>query len=65
MNRFDVKRVSSRLMMIKIIVGEVVVTAFSFSVYTPQTGLTMAEKELFCDSLQNLVQNLVIFEKLL
>ena len=63
MNRFDVKRVSSRLMMIKIIVGEVVVTAFS--VYTPQTGLTMAEKELFCDSLQNLVQNLVIFEKLL
>ena len=62
MNRFDVKRVSPRLMMIKIIVGEVVVTVFS--VYTPQTGFTKAEKELFCDSLQNLVQNLVIFEKL-
>ena len=58
MDRFDVKRVSSRLMMIKIIAGEVVTV---LSVYTPQTGLTMAEKELFYDSLQNLF----IFEKLL
>ena len=41
-------------MMIKMIVGEVVVTVLS--VYAPQTGFTIAEKELFCDSLQNLVQ---------
>ena len=41
-------------MMIKMIVGEVVVTALS--VYAPQSGLTIAEKELFYESLQTLVQ---------
>ena len=51
---FHVKHVSDRLMMIKIIVDEVVVSVLS--VYAPQTGLTIAEKELFYDSLQNLLQ---------
>ena len=41
-------------MMIKMIVGEVVVTALS--VYAPQSELTIAEKELFYESLQTLVQ---------
>ena len=40
---FDVKRVSDHLMMIKMIVGEVVVAALS--VYVPQSGLIIAEKE--------------------
>ena len=39
---FDAKRVSDRLMMIKMIVGEVVVTVLS--VYVPQFGLTIAKK---------------------
>ena len=41
-------------MMIKMIVGEVVVTALS--VYAPQSGFTVSEKELFYESLQTLVQ---------
>ena len=41
-------------MMNKIIVGEVAVTVLS--VYAPQSGLTIAEEELFYESLQNLVQ---------
>ena len=40
---FDVKRVSDHLMMIKMIVGEVVVAVLS--VYVPQSGLIIAEKE--------------------
>ena len=60
---FDVKRVSGRLMMIKMIVGEVVVTALS--VYAPQSRLTIAQKELFYDSLQNLVQTIDDSETLL
>ena len=43
-------------MMIKLIVGEVAVTVLS--VYSPQTGLTIAEKELFYNSQQNLVQTI-------
>ena len=53
---FDVKHVSDCLMMIKMIVGEVVVTVLL--VYAPQSGLTVAEKELFYNSLQNLVQTI-------
>ena len=49
---FYVKRVSDRLMRFKMIVGEVVVTVLS--VYAPQSGLTIAEKELFYDSLKTL-----------
>ena len=51
---FDVRRVSDRLTIIKVTVGEVVVTVLS--VYASQTVLTIAEKELFYDNLQNLVQ---------
>ena len=43
----------SCLMTIKIIVGEVFVAVLL--VFVPQTGLTMAAKELFYNSLQNLV----------
>ena len=42
-------------MMIKMIVGKVVTVLL---VYAPQSGLTIAEKELFYDSLQNLVQTI-------
>ena len=42
---FDVIRVSDRLMMIKMIVGKVFVIALS--VYAPQSGLTIDDKELF------------------
>ena len=40
----NVKCVSDHLMMIKMIVGEVVVTVLF--IYLPQTGLTIAEKDL-------------------
>ena len=40
--------------MIKMIVGEVVVTVLS--VYAAQSGLTIAEKELFYNNLKDLVQ---------
>ena len=60
---FDVKRVPDRLIIIKMIVGEVVVTVLS--VYAPQTWLTIAQKELFYDSLQNLVQTIDDSETLL
>ena len=53
---FDVKSVSNCLMMIKMIVGEVVVTVLP--IYAPQYRLTIAERELFYDSLQNLVQTI-------
>ena len=60
---FDIKRVSDRLMMIKMIVGTVVVTVLL--VYAPQTRLTIAEKELFYDSLSNLFQTIDVLEKLI
>ena len=56
---FDVKRVSDRLMMIKMIFGEVVVAMLL--VYAPQSGLTIAEKVLFYNNLQDIVlQKLMI-----
>ena len=58
---FDVKRVSDGLMMIRMIVGEVVTV---LSIYTPQSGLII-EKELFYDSVQNLVQTINYSETLL
>ena len=58
---FDVKRVSDGLMMIRMIVGEVVTV---LSIYTPQFGL-ITEKELFYDSVQNLVQTINYSETLL
>ena len=60
---FDVKSVSDRLTMIKMIVGEVVVTLLL--VYAPQIGLTIAEKELLYNSLQNPVQTIDDSETLL
>ena len=45
------------------IVGEVVVTVLL--VYAPQTGFTIAEKKLFYNSLQNLVQTIDDSETLL
>ena len=59
---FDVRRVSDRLTIIKVTVGEVVVTVLS--VYAPQTVLNIAEKELFYDNLQNLVQTIDDLEML-
>ena len=50
-------------MAIKIILGEIVVTVLL--VYAPQTRLTVAKKELFYKSLQNLVQTIDDSEKLL
>ena len=60
---FDVRRVSDRLTIIKVTTAEVVVTVLS--VYAPQTVLTIAEKELFYDNLQNLVQTIDDLEMLL
>ena len=48
-------------MMIKIIVGEVVVAVLS--VYEPQSGLTISEKELFYDSPQTLFKQLMIWRR--
>ena len=59
----DIKRVSDRLMMIKMIVGAVVVTVLL--VYAPQARLTIAEKELFYDSLSNLFQTIDVLETLI
>ena len=42
---FHVKHVSDHLMTIKMILGEVDVT--ELLVYAPQTGFTIAEKEIF------------------
>ena len=60
---FDVKHVSDHLMMIKTIVGEVIVTVLL--VYAPKTGLTIAEKELFHDRLENLALTIHDLETLL
>ena len=45
----DVKRVSDRIMLIKLVVGKSIVTVISF--YAPQAGLDSA-KDLFCENLQ-------------
>ena len=50
---FDIKRVSDRLMLIKIIVGETIVTVLS--AYAPQVGLDDAAKDAFYDDLQSTV----------
>ena len=47
---FDIKRVSDRLMLIKIIVGETIVTVLS--AYAPQVVLDAAAKDAFYDDLQ-------------
>ena len=45
---YDIKRVSDRIMLIKLLVGEVVLTVLS--VYAPQTGLEESTKDAFYDS---------------
>ena len=42
---FDVKRVSDRIMLIKLIIGKSIVTVLS--VYAPQPGLDDSVKDLF------------------
>ena len=53
---FDIKRFSDRIMLIKVIIGESVVTFLT--VYAPQTGLSEAEKEKFYDLVQEVVSGL-------
>ena len=53
---YDIKRVSGRIMLIKLLVGEVVLTVLS--VYAPQTGLEESTKDAFYDSLQTVISEL-------
>ena len=53
---YDIKRVSDRIMLIKLLVGEVVLTVLS--VYAPQTGLGESTKDAFYDSLQTVISEL-------
>ena len=47
---FEVQRVSDRIISVKLIVGQHVVTLLS--VYAPQSGLSDADKDLFFDQLR-------------
>ena len=47
---FDIKRISDRIMLIKLILGEEILTVLS--VYAPQTGLDNSLKDGFYDTLQ-------------
>ena len=47
---FEVQRVSDRILLVKLIVGQCVVTLLS--VYTPQSGLSDVDKDLFFDQLR-------------
>ena len=53
---YDIKRVSDRIMLIKLLVGEVVLTVLS--VYAPQTGLEESTKDAFYNSLQTVISEL-------
>ena len=53
---YDIKRVSDRIMLIKLLVGESILTVLS--VYAPQTGLTESAKDVFYDSLQTVISGL-------
>ena len=53
---YDIKRVSDRIMLIKLLVGEAVLTVLS--VYAPQTGLEESTKDAFYDSLQTVISEL-------
>ena len=46
---FEVQRVSDRILLVKLIVGQRVVTLLS--VYAPQSGLSDVDKDLFFDQL--------------
>ena len=47
---FEVQRVSDRILLVKLIVGQLVVTLLS--VYAPQSGLSDVDKDLFFDQLR-------------
>ena len=49
----EVKRISARLMMLRITVGEKIVKVVS--AYAPQAGRSYSEKEEFWDSMMDLV----------
>ena len=53
---YDIKRVSDRIMLIKLLVGEAVLTVLS--VYAPQTGLEESTKDSFYDSLRTVISEL-------
>ena len=53
---YDVKRMSDRIMLIKLLLGEAVLTVLS--VYAPQTGFEEATKDAFYDSLQTVISEL-------
>ena len=53
---YDIKRVSDRIMLIKLLVGEAVLMVLS--VYAPQTGLEESTKDAFYDSLQTVISEL-------
>ena len=53
---YDIKRLSDRIMLIKLLVGEAVLKVLS--VYAPQTGLEESTKDAFYDSLQTVISEL-------
>ena len=53
---YDIKRVSDRIMLIKLLIGESIVTVLS--VYAPQTGLDESAKDAFYDSLQTVISTI-------
>ena len=53
---YDIKQVSDRIMLIKLLVGEDVLMVLS--VYAPQTGLEESTKDAFYDSLQTVISEL-------
>ena len=53
---YDIKRVSDRIMLSKLLLGEAVLTVLS--VYAPQTGLEESTKDAFYDSLQTVISEL-------
>ena len=53
---YDIKRVSDRIMLIKLLLGEAVLTVLS--VYAPQTGLEESTKDAFYGSLQTVISKL-------
>ena len=53
---FDIKRVSDRIILIKLVVGERVVSILS--VYAPQAGLDDSSKDTFYENLLSVVSKL-------
>ena len=50
---FDVNRVSDRILLFKLLVGETIITVLS--VYAPQSGLDQSTKDAFYDDLQSVM----------